>query len=132
MKNFAIVILAFLYLSTSAGATIHLHYCMGKLVNWGLWHSDSKKCSKCGMNKSHKTQKNGCCKDEHKQIKNDKDQKAAETTVYLIHAASVAVLIYQYEISSVNISSITENNPLSNAPPRSPVAIYIRNCIFLI
>jgi hypothetical protein len=38
MKKFITAILAVLYLGTSSGATIHMHYCMGKLAEWGLGH----------------------------------------------------------------------------------------------
>ena len=80
MKKVLATILAFVYLSTSMGATIHLHYCMGKLASWGLIDHDSKNCTKCGMVKktpgSHfMAAKMDCCRDEHKQIKTDKDQK---------------------------------------------------------
>ena len=37
------------------------------------------------------------------------------------------------EIPFNNFSSLTEKNPYGNAPPRSAaVAVYIRNCVFLI
>ena len=77
MKKLIVVILAFLYLATSTGATIHLHYCMGKLVEWGLNHDSKKKdkCNSCGMNNS--ADKKGCCKDEQKHIQIEKDQKTA-------------------------------------------------------
>jgi hypothetical protein len=68
MKKALATILAVIYLSTSIGATVHFHYCMGKLASWGLTdqHSSAVKlytcpihseissdhpgnCSKCGM-----------------------------------------------------------------------------------
>jgi len=132
MKKVSVAILAVFYLSTSMSATVHLHYCMGKLVEWSLWHSSGKTCSKCGMEKPHKNLKDGCCKDEQKLIKNDKDQKLTETAFNLIHLTSVAVPTSQIEIPALQISSIAEANPVSNAPPRRQVAIHIRNCVFLI
>ena len=47
MKKFITAILAVLYLGTSSGATIHMHYCMGKLADWGLGHKNSKTCGQC-------------------------------------------------------------------------------------
>ena len=55
MKKFITAILAVLYLGTSSGATIHMHYCMGKLADWGLGHQNSKTCGNCGMEKPDKT-----------------------------------------------------------------------------
>lgn len=45
----------------SAGATMHLHYCMGEFVNISLVDTNSGACVKCGM-ESHGDD-NGCCKD---------------------------------------------------------------------
>ena len=49
MKNFFVAILAFLYISTSTGAFVHVHYCMGELADWGIGYNKSTKCGKCGM-----------------------------------------------------------------------------------
>ena len=67
MKKFLTTILALVYLATSTGATIHLHYCMGRLFSWSLVDKDSKTCGQCGMPKSGKDAhclsfKDGCCK----------------------------------------------------------------------
>lgn len=132
MKKAVIAILTFLYISTSTGATIHLHYCMGKLVNWNLRHKPGKVCSKCGMKINHKTKNNGCCKDEYKQIKNENDQKLSQTNFALIHPVSLKCSTILSELLSVFLPAINEAGPVSNSPPRSCVAINIRNCVFLI
>ncbi|MEO7766056.1 MAG: hypothetical protein ABIS01_01475, partial [Ferruginibacter sp.] len=59
MKKFIVAILALLYIITSTGAIVHLHYCMNQLADSGLVHHSSKKCPKCGMEKSEK--KNNDC-----------------------------------------------------------------------
>ena len=66
------------------GATVHLHYCMDKFINWSLLKGGDK-CNKCGMEKD-----DGCCKDENKFVKNNIDQKAAESAIQLIQMAAVA------------------------------------------
>ena len=131
MKKFIVTILAFLYITASVGATVHLHYCMDKLVNWGLWHNNDKKCGKCGMEKSQEKE-NGCCKDEHKQVKLESDHKGA--AAYLLsELISVALPAPVFELPAINLPTVTEQNPLSHAPPRScNIAVYIRNCVFLI
>lgn len=131
MKKLLVTILAFIYLTTTIGATVHVHYCMGKLVSWSFWEDKEDKCSVCGMAKA-KTLAKGCCTEEHKQFKTDKDQKITETTFHLIHAPAVPLSIAYYELPAVTISPLTETKPVSNAPPRSQVAIYIRNCVFRI
>ena len=132
MKKFVVAILAFLYLGTSIGATVHLHYCMDKLVDWSLWNYPDSKCGECGMEKNHGTTKDGCCKDEQKTIKNTKDEKLNQAISYLIQTPSVIHTALQNELPATNVSSITETNPISHAPPRSQAPIYIRNRVFLI
>lgn len=132
MKKLLAVILALVYMSTSTGANIHMHYCMGKLADWGLGHNKSKTCGECGMEKSEEKD-NGCCKDEHKFVKNDSDQKIAEAGFQMMQLASVALQVSFVEIPNNNIPSVTEENPISHAPPRSTgVAVYILNRSFLI
>ena len=132
MKKLVVAILSFLYISTSSGATLQMHYCMDKLVDWSIGHNDGKNtCNNCGMEKDGKG-KNDCCKDEQKQLKIEKDQKAAtafQFTLSLVTALPVSYPVYNLS----GIASVTEEFPLSNAPPRSPQqAVYIRNCTFRI
>jgi len=130
MKKFIVAIFAIFYLAISSGFTVHMHYCMGKLADWDLGHNKSKTCSKCGMEKSMEKD-NGCCKDEHKFIKNVTDQKIAELGLQM--AKLVTLPVSFIEIPSVDFPVVTEENPVSHAPPRSGgVAVYIRNCVFLI
>lgn len=132
MKKFIATISAVLYLSASIGATVHMHYCMGKLANWGLGHQESKICSGCGMEKD-KGVDNGCCQDEHQFVKNNTDQKVVESSFHLIEVMGTAVLLEYAELPSIHIASATEVYPVSNAPPRSSsIAVYILNRTFLI
>jgi hypothetical protein len=132
MKKFIVSILAILYLGTSTGATFHMHYCMGKLADWGLGHNKSKTCGECGMEKSDEKD-NGCCKDELKFVKNDSDQKINEVGIQMMQLVSTAMPQSFFEVPAKHISSITEENPISHAPPRSSgIAVYILNRTFLI
>jgi hypothetical protein len=132
MKRFFITIFAFLYISTSTGAIIHLHYCMGELANWGLGYNQTEVCGKCGMNESD-INDTGCCKDEHTFIKNDNDQKIIEGFYQFAFSSGIAYVSDEVALTLNDISSVTEENPSSNAPPRSNgVAVYIFNRTFLI
>ncbi len=132
MKKFFTAILAVLYLGTSSGATIHMHYCMGKLADWSLSDSKSKACPKCGMEKSHKSD-NGCCKDEHRVLKNDSAQKMVENNLQMLQLFSIAVPGSFTELPAIDFSSVIEENPISCAPPRTDgVAMYIFKRSFLI
>lgn len=132
MKKLLIIIIAMLYISTSTGAVIHMHYCMGKLSDWGFWQNETDECGKCGMEKNS-NENNKCCKDEHKYIKNTADQKVSETNLQLIQSISSALPAPCIEIPFKEFSSVTEENPRSKAPPLiSSVLLYIRNCTFRI
>ena len=132
MKRFAAAILAVLYISTSAGATVHLHYCMGKLADWSLGQKESKTCGNCGM-KTNEAKEKGCCNDENKFLKNDSDQKAAEAGLQIIKILAIDLPVSFVDGPSFNLTSIPEDYPVSNAPPRSNgVAVYILNRTFLI
>ena len=130
MKKFIVAIFSIFYLAISCGFTVHMHYCMGKLADWDLGHNKSKTCSKCGMEKSNEKD-NGCCKDEHKFVKNVSDQKIAEAGLQMAKVLTLTVSFI--EIPTIDFHVVTEENPVSHAPPRSGgVAVYIRNCVFLI
>ena len=130
MKKFIVSILAVLYLSSSIGATVHLHYCMDKLIGWSLEHQKDNRCSKCGMIKKQKGK--ACCKDEYKQLKLQNDQKAA-ASYQATQLSSVAILTNFFISPSVNLPSLAEENPLSHAPPGSKsIPLYIRYKVFRI
>ena len=126
MKKILTSILAIFYLSFSVGATIHLHYCMDKLVNWSLSKEDGDECEKCGMEKD-----GGCCKDEHTVIKNNIDQKVAESAIQLIQMTAVAAPAAFIYSSEHYFSSLIKEYSTSHAPPRNNgVGIYILNSVF--
>lgn len=132
MKKFLVLILSILYLGTSSGATLHMHYCMGKLVELGLWQKEDGKCGKCGMNKSAKADKN-CCKDQKQKVKGEKDQKLVSVSVNQILLSGEAVPASYAVLPDVYVTSPVLENPQGNAPPRSrKVDYYILNCIFRI
>lgn len=129
MKSFFLSILAFLYISTSAGVTFHMHYCMGKLADSGLTKNTSKTCSTCGMEETG----NGCCRHEAKFVKNDTDQKTTDPGFQFIQLIYKVPHHFFEEALSNNFSAGSVVIPINHPPPadgRKPV--YIRNCVFLI
>jgi hypothetical protein len=132
MKKFTVTILAVFYLATSSGATFHFHYCMGKLVEWTLGHNNSDKCGKCGMKKDMNS-KNGCCKDETRQFKIDKDQKQSGVISTLNPPITGFILSANFPF----LPTLPENDKLfltrDHAPPGIPtIPLHIINCLFRI
>jgi hypothetical protein len=130
LKKLLVTILAFLYLTTSVGATVHLHYCMDRLVDWSLAGDEEKECSNCGM---HKDAAKGCCKDEHKQVKFQGEQKMS-SILTLLFSPIVYIPLAQVEMYNVKIySSLAVTYPVSHAPPeRASVPVYLSNRVFRI
>jgi hypothetical protein len=105
---------------------------MGRLADWGFGHKESKTCSKCGMEKKE-GKDNGCCKDVHKFVKNSSDQKATSIIFHLQKMMPEALPVAPFVLSGFDYSSFLKNGPASHAPPRcTGLAVYIRNCVFLI
>jgi hypothetical protein len=129
VKKLIVTISAVLYLASVTGANLHLHYCMGKLISWKLNQKHpADKCSKCGM-----TNKKGCCEDQHKFVKVEKDQNIVEATFNLFKTP-VTILdnsLYDYCLSY--LPGIVTESSYSHAPPdKSNLPIYIYNCVFII
>ncbi|MDX3916875.1 hypothetical protein H8S90_01475 [Olivibacter sp. SDN3] len=133
MKKILLIILTFFYLGTSTGFTMHLHYCMEKLVDTSLWHGQDDACEVCGMTKKSK-KKNDCCKDEHKQVKLDKVHKSSENTFLEFQKISFLLPKIPNDISDyLIIPSVTEENPVSNSPPAAiKTPLYLKNQVFRI
>lgn len=130
MKKFIVTILAVFYLGVSSGTTVYFHYCMGQLVESALVSKESQKCSKCGM-KAGSTR--DCCKHESKQVKIDNAQKLADYS-YQFKSFSTDLIWNRYvALPEIYTSSLTEEQPLSNAPPNTDnTPLFIRNCNFRI
>jgi hypothetical protein len=122
MKKFLATILAIIYLVTSTGAAVHMHYCMGKIYSVDFVKKDD--CSKCGMKAT-----NGCCRDEFKILK-VKDHKLIPSEVNF--APSFAVLNNDhYTVKPVFFSDANLTSLNNNSPPDPPgTSICILNCVF--
>jgi hypothetical protein len=132
MKKFFAIICAVLYLGTSAGATLHLHYCMGELAGWSLGMDESRTCSSCGMEKSSE-KSNGCCNDEVRFLKNDVDQKITESPIQTPATGYDAVAIIPQEGSDLSYFSLADAPATGHAKLRcSRIPIHVRNCVFRI
>ena len=130
MKKTLVTILALVYLTVSSGATIHLHYCMGKLMSWGLSDKKDGKCGACGMQKAgHK----GCCHDEQKLVKSEKDQIAHQFAFQFLNISTDAIAFNYMQLPLLYPHSTVLENPTAHAPPRlGAVPIFVINCSFRI
>jgi hypothetical protein len=126
MKRYLIFIFTLFYFSAASGATVEFHFCMGKLVEWGMAKpSESKTCSNCKM--KMKDSKD-CCKKNQQQVKIEKAQKAEFS--FDFKSSPIALAVPQ--IFEPGLSAIHQSNTgvhFSNAPPRTektPVFLRLR------
>lgn len=134
MKKLFLYLLSFIFIITSSGVMVNMHYCMGKLAGTSMsWVSNSpKKCGKCGMEKSKKKGK-GCCHDSKKLIKNVVDQNIANSFFNVDHQLALLPNSSNFETVSIVVSDDTKQSNFSHAPPdQLGVPIYIADCSFLI
>ena len=132
MKKVLVFILALVYLAASAGATVHMHYCMGDLAGWSFTDKGNDHCGVCGMKKST-TNKKGCCNDEHRQFKLQQDQNAAALHFIINPVTAVISSPVYLPANTGNFTSIAEERPLTNSPPPcSSIPVYLSNRNFRI
>ncbi len=107
-----VILLLMIYGSATMGTTVHLHYCMNKMVGWSLVDNQDHQCHSCGMEK-----KGGCCKDSKAQIKlADDQQKAdpAQSIAFNSHLISTQPIASDYllaEVVATQIISLKGNSP---------------------
>jgi len=132
MKKFFATILAILYLSLSAGATIHVHFCMDEFVNISLSDTKNAVCEKCGMQSHSKT--NDCCKDI-KIVKKTADTHQSNHADHTINTVAKAILPQNYWVGKELITAIVSISATyrQNNPPNYPsTPLYIRHRNFRI
>ena len=104
---------------------------MGELVDWGFSHKEDQNCTNCGMTES---ESNGCCEDKQKSLTIDIEQKISDAAFQLpLFTSPHALVNPAFVLTFAYFPALIEEHPTSNAPPRSSgIAVYIRNCTFLI
>lgn len=134
MKKFIVVILALVYITSSIGIMVDMHYCMNKVIGWEFGHAGSKTCEKCGMQKLDQKNK-GCCNDEYKFFKSSTDQKITNTSLIIKLPTNLTLPVSFLEIPSNVFLTYIEDASIIHGPPLNHghrVPIHIFNCVYLI
>ncbi len=128
MKRFLVTILSILYLASAMGATVEIHYCMGKGMGANFVHKEDDKCRKCGMNKS---KSKGCCKDEHKTFKTSDHQQTKVTFDFSLVPVSALPVNYSEQYFAPLHSIAISSSVKAHAPPdlyaHCPLYLQVRN-----
>lgn len=131
MKKLLITVLAVFYLGVSSGATVHFHYCMGELIEWGLSNDSSESaddCSNCGMKKGISED---CCKDQKQELKLKESQKVSLSIFQAKIFALEPIILPIFRLKA--FPPFSEQYSFNNSVPRSDnTPAFIRNRNFRI
>lgn len=129
MKKVLVSILLISYAFASSGASVDLHYCMGKIIGWDFDYTAKAGCSNCGM--QTKPAKN-CCDNKQINPKIDKEQQAAYNNISLSNELTAIVPAFSF-LNNAGYSSIVAAQPSIHGPPLiNPASLYLFNCNFRI
>lgn len=133
MKKIIFTLLTFFYLGTSSGFAMHLHYCMGKLIETSFVENTFDDCENCGMERSL-TDDNDCCTEEFKQLKVDNKKNEESFRLNVLQSMGTALAPNFFEIPEfLQLATSASDYPLVNSPPKTAkVPVYLRNCVFRI
>lgn len=126
LKRQAAVVLMMLYLITTSGFALNLHYCFNQLTSFGI-DSPSKGCIKERQTKNMK-----CCKDKRLVVK-VKDAHESGSISIIENITSFILPKIQFSdippgVPDAAFSSFVDRGP----PPFPDVTIYLRNRNFRI
>jgi len=130
VKKFAVILLLFIYGTSTVGATIHLHYCMNEFVGWSLIPDGNKTCGKCGMQENDK---GGCCKDEHRHFQLKTDHQKSNV-LQLSELVFLPVLLpADNSFGPCTSTVVSDQFPLCHAPPGAgQIPLHVLNRTLLI
>ena len=130
MKAFLTILFTLLYLTASSSAPVQLRLCKGQVVDMKLLLVEGENCDTDCPSGKQKTK--DCCKYKQQQLKVDNlHEDALKVQAKLVYLA--AILPYPTQALPAPVSSILVEYPKSNGPPiTGKIALYIKNCTFLI
>ncbi len=104
---------------------------MGEFVQWNFSHNKEKSCTNCGMSE---TESKGCCDNQQKIFKIDKEQKITNATYQYPLITSPALHHAPFfEIACLNAAYFLDDHIPSNALLRGQnLPLFILNRVFRI
>lgn len=126
MKKILVIVLMLVYGLSSTGATVHLHFCCGKLDDISFSSIEKKTCS----TKTVSTKK--CCDSKHVELKVKADQEPGAKWIMVLKDPSTSVYTTSYYLlaptKKIPVNAYATGPPL----PASLVPLFIKNCVYRI
>ncbi len=129
MKKILVAILLITYTFAASGASVELHYCMGKLIGWDFDRASKNDCRNCGMPTKDKK---GCCENKQLQVKVDKEQQVAYNNISLSNDHVAIVPAYTIAQDILQNATIIAHPSIHGPPLINHSPVYLRNCNFRI
>jgi hypothetical protein len=130
MKKLLFLFMTLAYMVSATGATLYVHHCMGKVVDWDFKKDGVENCTNCGM---HKNDKNDCCKDEMRVLKMDNAQKQPEAARYDIGIKDIFLPLTWFALVQQNFQFVKHSFPLVvNMPQQVVPDLCVLHCTYLI
>ena len=126
MKKAVIAILALLYIITTSGVVVNVHYCMGAVASVTYGHEAPESCGKCGM-----IEKDGCCHSELKVVKLDDVHQQAVKAAQTEQVAELPVAYFEAAVAGFN-SHNNFVNSYHSPPDNRDNVIYLHTGVFRI
>ena len=128
-EKIVVILLLLICGSATMSATIHLHYCMNKIVGWALWHNEKEECGGCGI----KEDKTGCCKNEQKHFKSKANHHNAATAAHITFKPAPAIVNPIPDFYFQAFKKVTESFSINHAPLNiSNTRLHILLCVYFI
>src|SRR5688572_19982866 len=127
MKKIVVIALLLVYGLSSTGATVHLHFCCGKLDDISFSPIDSKICSTKTFSSTKK-----CCDSKHIELKVKSDQEPGAK--WIADCKVFATPLYHASFYGWIPTHKIPVNALATGPPQrvSAVPLFIQHCVYRI
>ncbi len=128
IRKLAILSLLLLYLGTSAGFALSLHFCGKEISDIRLNHQEKKSCCK---NEENSTDR--CCKDKHISVKiSDEQHHAQSAKIPAVSCTALFTATYNPFIPEPGSPAKLQARSFRGPPATDPVPLTIKNCNFRI
>lgn len=129
IKRIAVISLLLMYVSTSVGFAMSLHFCGVKVSNIRINPGSKKPC--CSKETESKPDK--CCKDKHLNVKVTDSQRIVQPAKVPVASNHDIFLVLQRQFA-LNSESFLQGSAFRFRGPRvsSPVPLNIQHCNFRI
>lgn len=130
MRKLFIGMISLLYLCTSAGIALNIHYCMNRIASVSLYHGEEEKdgCGTCGMSKTD----SHCCKDETKLVKLSDDHQPAKSFIVSFFTPLFISSVTYFNRFDWNEERIVAKLQYRPPPPKELNHVYLACAVMLI